>query len=61
MHLGLCTRFTKEYDAWGKRRIETAKLFQQQAEILANLDRNPADIQAIVREAVIIEILEYFP
>jgi hypothetical protein len=61
MHLGLCTRFTKEYDAWEKRRIEIAKPFQRQAEILANLDQNPGDIQANVREAVISEILEDFP
>jgi hypothetical protein len=67
MDLGLGTRFAKEYEAWGKRRIEIlAKRFrgtltQRQAEILINLEENPGDIQANVREAVISEILKAFP
>ncbi|KAN0136073.1 hypothetical protein V8E53_005933 [Lactarius tabidus] len=67
MDLGLGTRFAKEYEAWGKRRIEIlAKRFrgtltQRQAEILINLEENPRDIQANVREAVISEILKALP
>lgn len=67
IHLGLGTRFAKENEAWEKRRIEIlAKRFQRtlthrQAEILVNLDENPGDMQANVREAVISEMLKAFP
>lgn len=67
MDLGIGTRFAKVYEAWEKRRVEIlAKRFQRsltlrQAEILVSLDEDPGLIQATVREAVMVEILEAFP
>ncbi|KAI9437934.1 hypothetical protein BJY52DRAFT_1381767 [Lactarius psammicola] len=66
MHMGLITRFTKEYEAWEERRIEIAKRFQEtvtlrQAEINMTLKQSTKDIQAKIREAVIGEILKQFP
>lgn len=64
--IGLDVRFSKEYEAWEKRRTEIEKRFQQtladrQAEIHATLEENSVNIQAMVREAVISEILKAFP
>jgi hypothetical protein len=66
MRLGLSTRFPEEYEAWAKRRIKIEKRFQKilaerQADIHASLEQNSGDIQAKVREAVIVEILKVFP
>lgn len=67
MNLGLGTRFAKDYEAWEKRRIEILArrfqrtLTQRQAEILVNLEENPGDMQASVREAVISEMLKAYP
>ena len=66
MRLGLSARFPEEYEAWEKRRTEIEKRFQKilaerQADIHATLEQNSGDIQAKVREAVIVEILKAFP
>ena len=66
MRLGLSARFPEEYEAWEKRRTEIEKRFQKilaerQANIHATLEQNSGDIQAKVREAVIVEILKAFP
>jgi len=66
MDLGLSTRFTKEYEAWEKRKTEIEKRFQstitqRQAEVHVTLEQDSGDIQAKVREAVIGEILKAFP
>ncbi|KAI9462918.1 hypothetical protein BJY52DRAFT_1221931 [Lactarius psammicola] len=65
MGLGLSTRFTKEYEAWERRKIEIEKRFQstitqRQADVHVTLQQNFGDIQAKVREAVIDEILKAF-
>ncbi|KAI9431439.1 hypothetical protein BJY52DRAFT_1423126, partial [Lactarius psammicola] len=65
MGLGLSTRFTKEYEAWERRKIEIEKRFQKtitqrQADVHVTLQNNFGDIQAKVREAVIDEILKAF-
>ena len=67
MHMDLGARFTKEYEAWGKRRIKILSkrfrgtLTQQQAEIYVNFEENPRDIKAKVREVLIGDMLESFP
>ena len=62
----LGTRFPEEYDAWEKRSIEIEKRFQKvitqrQAEIHEALERESGDLELKVREAVIDEILKFFP
>jgi hypothetical protein len=64
MNLG--TRFPKEYESWENRRTEIEKRFQKtlterQAEMHQTLEQASGDIQAIVREAVIGEVLKAFP
>ena len=66
MRLGLSARFPEEYEAWEKRKTEIEKRFQKilaerQADIHATLEQNSRDIQAKVREAVVVEILKAFP
>ncbi|KAI9450278.1 hypothetical protein BJY52DRAFT_1215556, partial [Lactarius psammicola] len=64
--LGLSTRFTKEYEAWERRKIEIEKRFQRivtqrRADVQETLEKISGDIQGRVREAVISEILKAFP
>ena len=59
-------RFPKEYETWEERRIEIEKRFQnilaeRKADVHSSLEQNSGDIQAKVREAVIVEFMKAFP
>ena len=66
MELGLNTRFPNECETWKTRRREIKKhivdtLSNRRAEAHAKLERDLADINVKLREAVTLEVLKAFP
>jgi hypothetical protein len=66
MILGPGTRFTREYDAWKRKRREIAQRFksilsQRQTDLHVILERDSEDTKAKIRAAVVGEVLKAFP
>ena len=63
--LSLRTRFQKEYEAWDKKKNEIGRRYQRifsqrKAEMLANFEEDPQDIQPKIQRGVVRELLETF-